>query len=84
MNVYKAKKKFVSFPDTLPTLFISDEGDFESLVKSDVLEEILGLISGSLPENQGGFTFWGLLLGIFFFYFHPRVFLIMFMLFLIG
>ena len=34
----------------------SDAGDFEILVKSGVLEEILGLISGSLPDDQGGFT----------------------------
>ena len=35
----------------------SDEGDFEILVKKwYVLEEILGLISGSLPDDQGGFT----------------------------
>ena len=34
----------------------SDEGDFEILVKSGVLEEILGLILGSLPHDQGGFT----------------------------
>ena len=59
----------------------SDEGDFEILVKS-VLEETSGLISGNLTEDQGGFTFWGLLLGFFFFCFQPRVFFIMFMPFL--
>ena len=30
----------------------SDQGDFQSLVKNGVLEEIFGLISGSLPEDQ--------------------------------
>ena len=35
----------------------SDEGDYEILVKKwYVSEEILGLISGSLPDDQGGFT----------------------------
>ena len=34
----------------------SDQGDFQILVNSGVLEEISGCISGSLPENQEGFT----------------------------
>ena len=35
----------------------SDEGGFEIFGKKwYVNEEILGLISGSLPEDQGGFT----------------------------
>ena len=37
----------------------SDERDFENLVKTKkwyVLEEIVWLISGSLPEDQGGLT----------------------------
>ena len=47
-----------------------------------ILEETLGLISRKLTEDKGEFTFWCLLLGIFFFNFQPRVFFIMFMLFL--
>ena len=36
----------------------SDEGDFAIIFgkKRYILEEILGLISGSLPEDHGGFT----------------------------
>ena len=35
----------------------SVQGDFQILVKNgNVLEEILGLISGSLSDDQGGFT----------------------------
>ena len=32
------------------------QGDFLILSKVDVIEEIQGLNSGSLPGNQGGFT----------------------------
>ena len=34
----------------------SFQGDFMICQKLYVLEEILGLISGSLPDNQGGIT----------------------------